>query len=279
MANQSMPGAMTFSGTGFIGGSGVSTRGEVFRLLDPMAFGSTLANLVATGQPAATLRSVSDRMILTTVAGMVISPPGALRPEVLVTSVAPMGAPAAPPSPAAPPPTPAQDGYLSCVFRCLGSKLPGLAVEEIIARTCGQALGPLAGLSGMSIVAAGPALTALAVCVAGATGLTVGSVLECFIACAPGMRLRPGPIELDDDDDDDDDDNGNEREFRSNGWGESSASKEEMARLTQLAAAVFRAAAARGVRLSPAQVAQILMQHQRDINAARAADLFRQGRQ
>lgn len=248
----------TFTGTGFIGGSGVSTRGEVFRLLDPMAFGSTLANLVATGPQAQQLRNLSDRMILTTVSGNILSTPSAIRPEVFVTSVSAMGAPA--PVPSAVPPARAPESYLNCFGRCLSEKAPGLALEEVLNSACANALlimGQMQAAAGPLSLSTLPAsVVTLAGCVALTAGLTVGSVLECLIACAPGGRLTRAVDDDDDDeeDDDDDDDNG---EFASGGH-----RAQRVARLTRIAVAIYREAAARGIRLTQQQVAQMLTRYQ-----------------
>jgi hypothetical protein len=258
-----MMGIPGFSGTGFICCAGVSNRGEVFRLLDPMAVGSTIANLIATGREAETLRSVSDRMITTNVAGMVVSPPGALRPEVQVTSVAPVMSPMVnlnvATAPAVPAPRPAPESYGDCVLRCIASKVPGITVEELLNLPCNiglLAMGALPATTGPLSVAALPAaVVALAGCVAATFGLTVGAILECFIACAPGGRLRPEE-EDDEGDDDDDDDNGS-------GSRSAAAAMARMEQMTRIAAAVYREAAARGVHLTQAQVAQIVRRHYR----------------
>lgn len=249
---------MQFSGTGFVCCEGVSTMGTVFRLQDPP--GSTLADLVATGPVADTLRSVANQMIRTAVTGTIISTPSALRPQVLVASATPMGAAPAPiaaaaptPSPA-PAPRPAPQSYGDCVLRCIASKVPGATVEELLNLPCNIALLAMEALpatTGPISVAALPAsIVALASCVAATFGLTVGAVLECFIACAPGGRLTPEFMEGEEEEEDDND----------NGSGGASR-RARMAKMTRIATAICREAARRGVHLTQAQVAQMVLRH------------------
>ncbi|HWI64038.1 MAG TPA: hypothetical protein VNT75_19550 [Symbiobacteriaceae bacterium] len=248
-----MMNGQTFSGSGFVCCMGAGTEGELYRLQDPMQFGSTIADLVTTDPTViGVLRSVTDREIMTTVSGTVISAPNAVRPRVRVTQASAMGAPA-PTTPAptqmAPPPQQGQTWtqYFDCVARCIGEKVPGLAAEEVINNTCAGTLLAMgftqagAGALIVGSVELPAAVVALAVCVAATAGLSVGAVLECFIACWPGGRLMQGPIIMDE------------------GGGSGGRPAQMPVTLQmQLGIAIARDFAARGVHMTPVQALQLL---------------------
>ncbi|MDF2629597.1 MAG: hypothetical protein K0R39_3428 [Symbiobacteriaceae bacterium] len=259
-----------FFGRGWIDCEGSSNEGFVFCLLDPDS-GSRLADLVVPPMrqnEIQILTAVARRQIETGVSGTILSTPSAIRPRVEVETVStafmmnpainPMAAlaqmaqgptvvverPTPRPQPA---PRPAPESYGDCVLRCIASKVPGITVEELLNLPCNiglLAMGALPAVTGPQAVATLPAaVVALASCVAATFGLTVGAILECFIACAPGGRLTPEFLE------DDDDDNG------------SGGDRARMEMMTSMAAAVYREAARRGVRLTQAQVADIVRRH------------------
>ncbi|HYF78182.1 MAG TPA: hypothetical protein VD973_13660 [Symbiobacteriaceae bacterium] len=127
---------------------------------------------------------------------------------------------------------------------------------EIINSVCANTLlaaGQLQPVVGAVAVADLPAwVIALAGCVAFSAGFGIGEVLECFLACAPGGRLSD--IEI--------------FESRQNG-GSGGWSPAEPGDLHRRAIAFSQAMAARGVRISPAQVLQLMMRHQLSQIAAR----------
>lgn len=161
----------------------------------------------------------------------------------------------------APSPTPSAQpvSYTDCVARCIGNKAGGLAGEEVLNSICGNILLALGINTAEAIAAAGPAITVVAACAALTFGLSIGAVIECFTACAPGIgRLAAVPPEGG---------TGEEFAIRAAGAPAAGLTQDQLTRLLQLASAISQAAAARGIQVTPVQVIQLLIQRQRAMAA------------
>lgn len=93
-----------------------------------------------------------------------------------------------------PPISPESESYLNLVGECLKSKKTGLEWGAKITNALAKRLPSFATLRTLSTAAAEPSAIAVAGLAAFFGGLTVGAVIECFVAALPGGRLAPPPI-------------------------------------------------------------------------------------
>lgn len=130
-----------------------------------------------------------------------------------------------------------------------------MAAIEILNSVCAniligtERLQPVVGAVAVSELPAW--VVALASCVAFSAGFGVGEVLECFLACVPGVGRLGGEGVF---------------EFRQNS---EPAGSPNAGQLMQQAVAFSQAMAARGILITPAQVLPLIIRHQLMMNAAR----------